>query len=71
MTGGVDFSPLEVMFGTDLDRRGGDKTEGDNGLINGMMSKLALCSIDLKGTELPIRPPVVGVGKGSEEDRRI
>ena len=35
------------------------------------MSELALSPIGLKGTQLPIRPPVVGVGKGSEENRGV
>ena len=59
------------MFRTDLDRGGCSKTERDDRFINGPMSKLALSSISLKGTKLPIRPPVVVVGKRGEEDRRV
>ena len=67
----IDFSPLEVMFRTYLNRGGGSKTEGDDGFINGTMSELALSSIGLKGTKLPIGPPVLIVGKRSEKGRRI
>ena len=35
------------------------------------MPKLALSSINLKGMKLPIRPPVVVMGKGGKEDGRI
>ena len=59
------------MFRTDLDRGGCSKTEGNNRFINGTVSKLALSSISLKGAKLPVRPPVVVVGKRSEEDRRV
>ena len=59
------------MLRTDLDRGGCGKTEGDDGFINGTMSKLALSSISLKGAKLPIRPPVVVMGESGEEDRRV
>ena len=69
--GRIDFSPLEVVLGTDLDRGGCGEAEGDDGFINGAMPKLALSSVSLKGTKLPVRPPVVVVGKRGEEDRRV
>ena len=59
------------MLGTNLDRGGCGEAEGDSRFINGAMPKLAFSSISLKGTKLSIRPPVVVVGKGSEEDRRV
>ena len=59
------------MFRTDLDRGGCSETEGDNRFINGTMPKLALSSVSLKGTKLPVRPPIVVMGKRSEEDRRV
>ena len=59
------------MFRTDLDRGGCGKTEGDDGFINGTMSELALSSISLKGTKLPVRPPVVVMGERGKEDRRV
>ena len=59
------------MFRADLDRGGCGEAEGDDRFINGTMSKLALSSISLKGVKLSIRPPVVGVGKRSEEDGRV
>ena len=59
------------MLRTDLDRGGCSETEGDDRFINGMMSKLALSSVSLKGAKLSVRPPVVVVGKRSEEDGRV
>ena len=59
------------MFGTDLNRGGCGETERNNRFINGAMSKLALSSISLEGTKLPVRPPVVVMGKRGEEDRRV
>ena len=56
------------MFRTNLDGRGGSKTEGDDGFINGTVSKLAFSPIGLKGAKLPVRPPVLAMGKGGEED---
>ena len=67
----VDFSPLEVMFRAYLNRGWSSKTEGDDGFINGTMSELALSSISLKGTKLPIGPPVLVMGKRGEEDGRV
>ena len=69
--GRVDFSPLEIVFRTDLDRGGCSETEGDDRFVNGTMSKLALSSICLKGAKLSVRPPVVVMGKRSEEDGRV
>ena len=69
--GRIDFSPLEVMFRTDLNRGGCGETEGNNGFINGAMPELTLSSISLEGTKLPIRPPVLVVGKRGEEYRRV
>ena len=59
------------MFRTDLDRGGCSETEGDNRFIDGTMSKLALSSVRLKGAKLSVRPPVVVIGKRSEEDGRV
>ena len=50
---------------------GGSEAEGDDRLVNWTMSKLALSSISLKGTKLPVRPPVLTVGKGRKEEGRI
>ena len=59
------------MLRTDLDRGGCSETERDDRFINGTMSKLALSSVSLKGAKLSVRPPVVVMGKRSEEDGRI
>ena len=59
------------MFRTDLDRGGCGETEGNNRFINGTMPELTLSSVGLEGTKLPIRPPVLVVGKRSEEERRV
>ena len=59
------------MLRTDLDRGGCSEAEGDDRFINGMMPKLALSSISLKGAKLSVRPPVVVEGKRSEEDGRV
>ena len=59
------------MFRTDLNRGGCGKAEGDDRFVDGAMSKLPLSSISLKGAQLSVRPPVVVMGKRSEEDRRI
>ena len=32
---------------------------------------MALSSVSLKSAKLPVRPPIVVVGKGGEEDRRV
>ena len=59
------------MFGTDLYRGGCGETERDDGFVNGTMPELTLSPISLEGTKLPIRPPVLVVGKRGEEDRRV
>ena len=46
---GINFSPLEVMFRTNLNRGGRSKAEGNNGAINWSMAKLSFSSIGLKG----------------------
>ena len=51
------------MLGTDLDRGRSSETKGDDGFVNWTVSKLALSPIDLKGTELSVRPPVLTVCK--------
>ena len=67
---GINFSPLEIMFRTNLDR-GVSKTERNNRLINGTMSKLAFSSVHLKGPQFLIRPPVMLMGKGSKKGRGV
>ena len=59
------------MFRTDLNRGWCGETERDDWFINGTMPELSLSPIGLKGTKLPIRPPVLIVGKRGEEDRRV
>ena len=59
------------MFRADLDRGGCGEAEGDDRFINGTMPELFLSPIGLEGTKLPIRPPVLVVGKRSEEGRGI
>ena len=59
------------MFRTDLNGGGGGETERNDRFINGTMPELTLSPIGLEGTKLPIRPPVLVVGKRSEEGRRI
>ena len=60
--GGIDFSPLEVVFGANLDGRGRSEAEGDDRTVNGAMTKLAFSPISLKGSQLPVRPPIVMMG---------
>ena len=43
----VNFSPLEVMFGTDLYRGGCSETEGDDGFVNGAVPELSLSPVGL------------------------
>ena len=52
--GRVYFSPLEIMFRTNLDGRRGGEAEGDDGAVNRKMSKLSFSSIGLKGSQLPV-----------------
>ena len=59
------------MFRTNLDRGWSGKTEGDDRFINGAVSKLALSSVSLKSSKLPIGPPVVVMGKSGKEERRV
>ena len=59
------------MFRTDLNRGGCGETKRDDGFINGTMPELTLSPIGLEGSKLPIRPPVLVVGKRGEEDRRV
>ena len=59
------------MFGANLNGRRGSKTERNNGAINWSMTELPFHSINLEGPQLSIGPPIVGVRKGSEENRRI
>ena len=59
------------MLRADLDWGGGSEAERDDRFIKGTMSKLALSSISLKGTKLPVRPPVLVMGERSEEKRGI
>ena len=59
------------MFRTDLDRGGCGETERYDRFINGTMPELTLGPVSLEGTKLSIRPPVLVMGKRSEEDRRI
>ena len=47
--GGVNFSPLEVMFRADLNGRRGGETEGDNGAVNRTVSELSFRPISLEG----------------------
>ena len=44
----IDFSPLEVVLGADLDRGWRSKAEGDNRAINRTMTKLSFGPISLK-----------------------
>ena len=59
------------MLRADLNRGGCSKTEGDDRFVNGAMSKLALSSISLKSTKLPVGPPVLTMGKRGKEERGI
>ena len=59
------------MFRANLNRGGRSKTERNNGTINWSMTELPFCSIGLEGPQLSIGPPIVGVRKGSEENRRV
>ena len=59
------------MFRTDLNRGGCGETERDNRFINGTVPELSLSPVGLEGTKLSIRPPVLVVGKRSEEDGRV
>ena len=59
------------MFRTNLNGGGRSETERNNGAINWSMAKLAFSPVSLKGSQLPIGPPIVGVCKGSEENRRV
>ena len=59
------------MFRTNLNRGGRGETERNDGFIDGAVPKLSLSPVGLEGPKLPIRPPVLVVGKRSEEDRRV
>ena len=59
------------MLRTDLDRGRCGETERDDRFIDGTVSELALSSVSLESAKLSVRPPVVVVGKRSEEDRRV
>ena len=60
--GRIYFSPLEIMFRANLNGRRGSEAEGNNRVVNGTVSKLSFSPIDLRGPQLPVRPPVVLVG---------
>ena len=45
---GIDFSPLKVVFGTDLDGRGGCEAKRDNRTVNRTVTKLPFSPISLK-----------------------
>ena len=59
------------MFRTDLNGGGCGETERNDRFINGAVPELTLSPVGLEGTKLPIRPPVLVVGKRSEEDGRV
>ena len=50
---------------------GSGEAERDYRLINGTMPELTLSPVGLEGTKLSIRPPILVVGKRSEEDGGI
>ena len=52
--------PLEVMLCSYLDRRGERKGEGDDGFVVSKMEQLTGPeTLVLKGSELPVRPPIL------------
>ena len=48
--GRINLSPLEIMLRADLDGRRRSEAKGDDGAVNGMMTKLSLSLINLKGS---------------------
>ena len=60
--GRVDFPPLEVMLQANLDGGGRSEAKGNDRAVNGAMTKLSLSLIDLKGSQLPVGPPIVMMG---------
>ena len=47
---GINLSPLEVVFRTNLNGRRGSKAERDDGSVNRAMTELPFSSISLKGS---------------------
>ena len=47
--GGIDLSPLKVVFRANLNRRRRSEAERNNGTIDWSMTKLSFCPICLEG----------------------
>ena len=47
---GIGFSPLEIMFSSNLNRSGKGKVMRNDRPVNGVMAKLSFSPIDLKGS---------------------
>ena len=58
--GRVDFSPLEVMFSSYLNRGRESEGKGNERTIEGVMAQLSFSPIGLKGSKLSIGPPCQG-----------
>ena len=64
--------PLEVMLCAYLNRRGKSKGEGYNRLVVGKMEQLTGPeTLVLKGSKLPVRPPVLGSCNVFQKSGRI
>ena len=64
--------PLEVMLCAYLNRRGKSKGEGYNRLVVGKMEQLTGPeTLVLKGSKLPVRPPVLGSSNVFQKFGRI
>ena len=59
--------PLKVVLRSYLDGSGFCKGEVGSRAIKGMMIKLSVGQVRVKGSKLPIRPPVLLGGKGIDE----
>ena len=65
-------SPLEVMFCPDLNGRGMCEGEGNDRFVICKMEYLTGPeTLVLKGSELPVRPPVLGSSNGFQKFGRI
>ena len=69
---GLLGSPLEVMFSSYLNGRGEREGEGDDGFVISKVEQLTGPeTLVLKGSELPVRPPVLGSSNVFQKFGRI
>ena len=69
---GLDGSPLEIMFSPYLNGRGECEGKGNNGFVVCKMEQLTGPeTLVLKGSELPVRPPILGSSNVFQKFGRI